>query len=301
MIWPIFLVIVFLYTLVKASDYFVDKISVLAIHLNIKKSVIALILVAVGASLPELVTAIFSVLNNEPSIMVGNVFGSTMINLCLIIPVLVFFYSLEIPKSFSLDILIMFLSALLLSFSALDSVISFPEALSLIVLYLVYIFYLLQSNKAEIQGRTEKISIIPEFFEILFLLIVILFSAQILVTSILELDIPSIAISTTIVSFGTALPNFTIALSAIKRKEYEIIFGELIGSNIIVPLFVIGLPSLFIPTFLSSFELFFLLPIFFLSMFFGFLLLKNPITKTKAGILLLFYIIFVLLSLSSLL
>ena len=154
-IWLI-IFIVSLFVLIKASDFFTDAAEKIGISLGISPFLIGVTIVSVGTSLPELISSITAVYQNSSEIVFGNVMGSNIANIFLIIGTASLISSpLKILyELIHVDLPLFVGSAFLLGLTVLDSNFSINEAIICILGYVVYVFYTISSGKEEQQSET---------------------------------------------------------------------------------------------------------------------------------------------------
>ncbi|MEM8901990.1 MAG: calcium/sodium antiporter [Bacteroidota bacterium] len=252
LIWAV----VFLFslaTLIFAADFFIKASENLGIHLGIPAFIVGVTLVAIGTSLPELVTSALAVAEGVPDLVLGNVVGSNIANLCLVLGMMGII-ARRIELNFNImkvDLPMMMGATLLLivfvwngTFSKLEAIIF----LLAIISYLGVIFF--QNKPKNLEGDREDV---PPFNWTQPLVLVIsgifiYFSAKWNVESIKNLaDILSIGteyIAQTAVAFGTSLPELVVSIMALKNNNADIAVGNILGSNIFNIFAVMGLPRL---------------------------------------------------------
>lgn len=246
--------------LVIAADYFTDYSAKLGLVLKISPFVIGVTIVAIGTSIPELVTSIFAAAKGEPSFVAGNVIGSNIANILLIIGIsAIVARSLRVEKSLiELDLPLLSASTMILIVMIMDGTFSFPEAiLSLVgfVIYSVYNYSMQMRHKLEVASEKIKEVIAGETFTWKIPAFIIgggagiyfgadwSIKAVIEISKILTLDSSIIAI--TAVAVGTSLPELAVSITAARKGQFEISIGNILGSNIFNGFVVMGIPALF--------------------------------------------------------
>ena len=245
--------------LIKGADLFVDAASSLAANLKIPKMLIGLTIVAFGTSAPELAVSIKSLISGNGDIVLGNVIGSNIMNILLILGVASIFHFLkvkEVTKRKELPYLLILTIAfsLLLSDNLFNKSISNNftriDALVICILFIYYIFHLVKLAKSQKRKTKEK----PKykiFYSIIFTIIgivCIIFGSNFVVDATVsltrEFGVSERLISLTIVAFGTSLPELVTSVTATRKNEYELALGNIVGSNIMNIGLVIALPVL---------------------------------------------------------
>ena len=240
--------------LIKGADWFVDGASSIAAKFGIPQLVIGLTIVAMGTSAPEAAVSITSAVKGNADITIGNIVGSNIMNILIILGVA----SVIIPIAVSVSTIryeMPFMIAIsgLLLLLGLDGTISFIDGLILVaafILYLAYLFFQAKRGRTDAEDRPQEIVI---WKSILFLLIGL---AMIVLGSDFTVDAASkIAaafgmserfIGLTVVALGTSLPELFTSVMAARKGNADIAIGNIVGSNIFNILFVVGLSSLII-------------------------------------------------------
>lgn len=242
--------------LIKGADWFVDGASKLAGRFGIPQLVIGLTIVAMGTSLPEAAVSIQASLKGTGGIAVGNVVGSNIFNVLVILGVTALFAVLPLQRS-TLFVEIPYMLAVtvaLLAFGVSGMEVSRLEGALLWGMFLLYLFYLwwLTKQSKENTGETEAAWKVTRC-----LLYLVVGSALIVLGSNLAVDgacglaaaigISERIVGLTIVACGTSLPELVTSLVAAKKKHVDIAIGNIVGSNIFNILFVVGTTALITP------------------------------------------------------
>lgn len=240
--------------LVKGADWFVDGASGLARKFGIPQLVIGLTIVAMGTSVPEAAVSITAALKGSADIAVGNVVGSNILNILIILGLASVIIPIAIQKS-TLRVEIPFMIAITIIFVFLGRsgvCISRAEGVFLWVLFLVYLGYLfvLAKNTRE-EKQTGEEKTLKLLLYILFGAIVVVFGSNITVESATKiakiLGVGDRFIGLTIVALGTSLPELVTSVVAAKKGNADIAVGNIVGSNIFNILFVLGTSALITP------------------------------------------------------
>lgn len=254
----VFLVVGFI-MLIKGADMFVDGASKVAIKLKVPLIVIGLTIVAFGTSAPEAAISITSACQDNAGISVGNVIGSNIMNILIILGISSLFAVLPVKKTtFIYEIPFMIFITVVLLLMGLDGSIGKLDAVVLLVLFVAFFVYLIILSKKgdsaagdEVAPLTEKDTVLKMILFILLGLALIVFGSDFTVTGaskIAELiGVDSRLIGLTIVAFGTSLPELVTSITAAKKNAVDIAIGNIIGSNIFNILFVAGLAGIFSP------------------------------------------------------
>ncbi|MBK7409451.1 MAG: calcium/sodium antiporter [Saprospirales bacterium] len=292
--------IVSLAALLKASDWFVDTAERVGLSLGIPPFIIGVTIIAFGTSLPELASSIAAVLAGESEIVVGNVVGSNITNILLIIG-LVALVSKEVQLEFRVmdtEIPLLIGSALLLWFTLYDLGLSPIEVGLLLSAMVVFIVSSVQGGKEYPKLERSKVS--WKSYSILLVSVVLIYlGANYTIFAIQKVSIMagigSEFLALTVVSLGTSLPEVVVSVTAARKNKVGMAIGNVIGSNIFNTYSVMGIPALFgklvIPAGIVDFSLPFMLGITF---FFSILCITHRISKTEGVLLLTFYAFFLI-------
>lgn len=240
--------------LVKGADYFVDGAAGIATKFGIPQLVVGLTIVAMGTSAPEAAVSITGALNNAADIAIGNVVGSNILNILIILGVTGFITTVAVQKS-TLFIEIPFMLAitvLLIVLGMSGNELTFVEGILLWICFIVYLVYLYILAKKGTEEETTEDR--PVWKLILFILAggaVVVLGANISVdaaTTIAQtIGISERFIGLTIVALGTSLPELVASVTAARKGNADIAIGNIVGSNIFNILFVLGTSALITP------------------------------------------------------
>lgn len=291
MILEIIFLILSIALLVKSSDYFVEYSSRIAKRLGISEFVIGLTLVALGTSLPELISSLFAAYYGQADLITGNIIGSNVANIALILGVGALLMSIPISKRMlHVDgFMLMSTTLLFLIFLFTGGSISRIEGLIMLIIFILYTLFLLNmtiekqfdylkrlrflisldtfkkltSNIKNIFTKNEKIktsykeSILIDYIAIIFTSVGIYFGAKFTVINAVAIaevfKIPNYIIGFTVIALGTSLPELSVTFSSAKKGLGDILVGNVIGSNITNLLLVGGASALITPIAMSSF------------------------------------------------
>lgn len=297
--------------LIFAANKFIESAEKIGLGLNISPFIIGVTIVAMGTSLPELITSVIAVFKDSPEIVLGNVVGSNITNISLIIgisAVLVKRMDIEFDLM-KVEIPILLFSALLSYIMMMDGVIDSFDGLVLLMGLLLFLVYTVKQNSEDnVDSSDSEKGTFPVSSVLIFVLsgIAIYFSADYNVKSIIKLseilNISKEIISVTVVSFGTSLPEIVVSIAAAKRGRYDLSIGNIVGSNIFNTFAVLGIPSLIAPLAISGDMMTVSMPIMMaLTFLFFIFLLSKKINRWQGWILILFYSFFILTNLKSVL
>lgn len=246
--------------LIKGADVFVEGASKVAAMMNIPQIVIGLTIVAFGTSAPEAAVSITSALKGTSGIGIGNIIGSNIANVLLILGIAGMIGTLSVKSNtYKIETpFVIVISAVLLFLGASDNMLSRTDGVILWVLFLIFLVYLYYLTK---HGDDSAIDDVPELSDNdrmwKLIVMIVLGIVAVVVGSQVSVDAAS-AIATalgvsdriiglTIVSVGTSLPELVTSVSASLKGRNDIAIGNIIGSNIFNILFVLGTASLVAP------------------------------------------------------
>lgn len=258
-ILSVLLVVLGFILLIKGADMFVDGASKVAQKLKVPLIVIGLTIVAFGTSAPEAAISITSACKNEAGIAVGNVIGSNIMNILVILGISALFAAVPVKKTtFKYEIPFTVIITVVLLLLGLDGEITFFDAIILLIFFAAFFAYLIMLSKKgdsssdEVEPLTEKDTVPKMILFIILGLIAIVLGSDFTVTGASEiaalLNVDSRIIGLTIVAFGTSLPELVTSVTAAKKGCTDIAIGNIIGSNIFNILFVVGLSGLVSPS-----------------------------------------------------
>ena len=241
--------------LVKGADWFVDGSAGIATKFRIPQLVIGLTIVAMGTSAPEAAVSITAALKGNADITVGNIVGSNILNILIILGISSLITPLAVAKStFKIETPFMIAITLLLLWMGYNGTISFIEGIVLLIVfivYLTYLFILAKKNMNDGEADIKQISIPKALLLTVIGLFLIVFGSNVTVdaaTGIARaLGLSERFIGLTIVALGTSLPELFTSVSAARKGNADIAIGNIVGSNIFNILFVIGVSGAIIP------------------------------------------------------
>jgi len=302
---PYLLLILGIILLVKGADWLIDGSISIAKKFGISPLILGLTVVAFGTSMPELILTLFSSIGGLENIALGNVIGSNVANLFLVLGLIAIIFPIKIHKNaIKLDLPFSIISTLIL----LITVICFPATtktvgIVFILLFFSYLYYRVKNSKKTPFFNAKGIH--KDWKIVLLLLIMgsfsLYFGGKLTVEGIIfistQLGLSEFLISATAIALGTSLPELITSIKAALRKHPDLAIGNIMGSNIFNILWVLGLTSLIVPITLPPLIKLDLLLLFVFSLIlFGFLFLGERYKlKRKEGIILvLLYVIYVL-------
>ena len=256
MIINLALLVVGFVLLVKGSDWFVDGAASIAARLGIPQLIIGLTIVAMGTSAPEAAVSITASTQGSADITIGNILGSNILNILIILGLASFLTCIHVAKSTVFrEIPFMIFVTVLLLVLGLDGSITLVDGIILWACFLFYLGYLFRMAKNSDGEEEESINTQRPLWKSLlwtaFGMGLIILGSDIAVdaaTSIARImGMSERLIGLTIVALGTSLPELFTSVTAAKKGNADIAIGNIVGSNIFNILFVVG-TSAFVTT-----------------------------------------------------
>jgi len=248
--------------LIKGADWFVDGAAGIAARFGIPQLVIGLTIVAMGTSAPEAAVSIAAAMSGNAGITIGNVIGSNILNVLIILGLTAVIVNVPVQKStVKWEMPFMHVVTVVLILLGLtDGKIVFWEGVVLWAFFLVYLGYLFKMAKKG-NADEEPEEILPLWKQLLMLaigVVCIVYGSDLTVdnaTIIAEtLGMDDRLIGLTIVALGTSLPEMVTSVTAARKGKADIAIGNIVGSNVFNILFVVGTTALITPVaFYSSF------------------------------------------------
>ncbi len=257
--------------LIKGADWFVDGASLIAKKFGIPQIVIGLTIVAFGTSAPEAAISITSAVNHSPGLAIGNILGSNIMNVLLILGLCALFTPLAVQKN-TLYIEIPFVTVItsaLMIMGVVGGKLGWIDGIILWLMFIVFFAYLIIISKkdksaipalddssdssAEEDKPEEKkgVAVAKMLGKLAVGIALVILGSQAVVNGAKTiaggLGMSESLIGLTIVAFGTSLPELVTSLSAARKGEADLAIGNIVGSNIFNLLFVLGTSALITP------------------------------------------------------
>ncbi len=256
MILNILFIIAGVFLVLWGADRMTDGAVSIAQRLNIPQIVIGLTIVAMGTSMPEFCVSLVSALKGTPDLAVGNVVGSNIFNVLLIVGVAALVAPMIISRStVKKDIPWAVFSAIILSAMCLDHDISRIDALILTIGIIAFMIYTLRAaKKGEVEqeeGEKKDYKPIVAVGLVLLGMACLIFGSNLFVDAATkvaqELHVSEGVIGLTIVAGGTSLPELATSVVAARKGQSAIAIGNVIGSNVFNTLMIVGVTGLICP------------------------------------------------------
>ena len=331
----IVLFILGIFLLIKGSDIFVDYGSKIGKIFKISEIIIGLTIVSIGTSLPELIVAINGSLTDSSEIVVSNVIGTNIFSICGILAIICIINPVKFLKdTVKKDMYMSFLTGIVLLVIILDinlsgaqtNIISRTDGIILLLFFMVFIYYTLyeiidhikkqkQIRKIEKDEKENDVSLNSahnedhiknnKIFKSIVLMVVglvmVILGGNLVVNSTINISekmgISETLIATIIIAIGTSFPEIFTSISAIKKEKYNIAIGNLIGSNMVNILLVLGIAAVINPIEITVSSLYIDCLIFILCcsllLFFAKRKEKYKLAKEEGIVLILIYIAYI--------
>ena len=291
--------VVSLFALLKGSDWFIDSAEEIGLSFGISPFIIGLTIVAFGTSLPELATSVSSVLQGESAIVVGNVVGSNITNIALVLG-LVALSIRQINLEYNIwhiDMPFLWGSAFLLYFTLMDGKFTLFEAFLFLGGLAIFLLYSFKNERDEEDEEREKVSAKTYGLLIVGGIMVWLgadFTIKAISNLSLQAGISPEMIALTVVAFGTSLPEIIVSIGAAKKGKTSIAVGNVLGSNIFNTYCVMSISRFFGDLDIPGDILTSGLPIMIaMTLLFGIVSNNKKITMWEGLMLILFYVFFI--------
>ncbi len=302
------LIIVGLVFLILGGNWLLKSAVALSLKLDIPKIVIGMTVVSFATSAPELIVSINAALSGSSDLALGNVIGSNIANLGLVLGITLLLGTMHVQKSFyKTDWPVMMIaSGLLFLFLSGDGVIKQTEGVILFSFLIIFLIYLLRFQKTAIVDELpEDDRPLPLHKIVLFLVIGgigLWGGSELLIKGATSLakdfGVSERIIGVTVVSIGTSIPELAASIIAVLKKEKAISLGNLIGSNVFNILAVLGITSMITPVTLKdngllTNDIYWMLGISFVILPLVFIPKGSRLDWKDGGILLLAYVAFI--------
>lgn len=305
--------------LVIGSNLLVEGSVNISKRLKISTMMISMTIISIGTSMPELSIAVISSLEGT-QITLSNNIGSNISTVAISVGLSAFLYTIYVKKSIEKEVLFMmgvqlFLLILLITGFSLNRF----DGILLILLFIGYMVHLRKNAKKIVKPKNEEdlINVEQKYIEeansviknslftsiafVLIGLVFVVYGGNFVVDSAVEIanyfNLSEAFIGVTIVAFGTTLPELSTSLVAVKKKEYDIILGNVVGSGVSNFALIVGIASIIHPIHYTNTLLFQIGSLLAIDLLFYLFIRKKVITKTDGLMLMLSYIAFAIASL----
>jgi cation:H+ antiporter len=246
-----------IFLLIKGGDWLMRASVALSLNFSIPKIVIGMTVVSFATSAPELIVSIQAALSGHPDFALGNVVGSNIANIGLVLGLTAIISPMSVPKSFhKTDWPMMILSSVLFYYLiVIDNKLDFREGAFMFILLIFFIIYLIKFQRNTDLDENNDIQQVLSMKKTVSFLLLGSFSlwlgSETLIKGAVSLaesmGVSERIISVSIVSLGTSIPELTASIIAIMNKEKAISIGNLVGSNIFNLMAVLGITAMIHP------------------------------------------------------
>ena len=258
MTFSVLLLIIGLALLVGGGEWLVRGASSIALRLRLSPLVVGLTIVAFGTSAPELFISVQAALEGSPDLAMGNVIGSNICNLALVLGITAAITAVPVRKdSMRIDWPMTMGASLLLYLVVLDNLISWPEGLLFIGILVTYTYLIIRKSRRETKSAealAEELDVPPPTASLRKdLLLIVVGTAALSLGSNWFVDgaqdlaitfgVSERVVGITVLALGTSLPELVTAVIAAVKQETDIALGNLMGSNIFNVLSILGITS----------------------------------------------------------
>ena len=307
-----------LYGLSKSADILVDNAVNLARHFNLPNVIIGATIVAIGTTIPELATAVISVLSGTPELALSNSIGSVITNTTLIVGIGTLFGTIPVTKTESTSyngfaaVLAILIGTSYLIYAILGHG-GLPQwfgvfIIMLLPIYMLYTF--IQAKSDDEETESVQVNLLMTFLKIAIAAALIAVFADALVATVKisaeRFSIPTSVIGATVVAFGTSAPEISIIISSVKKGQGGLAIGNIFGANILNIIFGIGMTTIMSkgnvviePVY---YQYFFPIIVLIIAVF-GYFIYnskKHEITKNEGYLLFVIYAVFLIVTLTKL-
>ncbi len=243
--------------LILGGNWLLRAAVAFSLRLYIPKIIIGMTVVSFATSAPELIVSINAALDGFPDLALGNVVGSNIANLGLVLAIIIILSNIEVRKSFYLTDwpMMMFASIIFVGFIYFDRVLDRYEGVIMFVLLFIFLVYLLRYQRtAVVDDLHEDDTPLPLYMSVLFLAlggVGLWAGSELLIKGAVNMaqyfQVSERIIGITVVSVGTSIPELAASVVAVIKKEKAISVGNLIGSNVFNLLAVLGITAMITP------------------------------------------------------
>ncbi len=319
MFWIIIFLLVGFAALIKGASSLIDGSAGLARIYKIPNFIIGLTLVAFGTSLPELAISIFGSISGNSGLVVGNIVGSNIANIALILGLASLIRPLRFdnPKMVRYEIPYIILAGLVLFFLGFDQIfqnhgvsfnrLTLGDGLILLLFFVIFSFYVFGNLKSGqiLESQVEKKEKIsardPQwklYLKTLLGLVGVVGGGKLIVDNGVllahSLGVSEMLIGLTLIAVGTSLPEIVTSLVSMAKRQEDIAIGTIIGSNVINTFFILGISSSLRPIELTSaelFDVFFMIAVSVLLFLFAYF--RKQLSKLSGTVFLVLYAVYI--------
>ncbi len=286
--------------LVKSADLFTDAAEKLGKFFGMSSFITGVLIIAFGTSLPELATSISSVLQGATEIVAANIFGSTIVNSLLALGLAAIICKGIVRPKWNIfygDFPILVVGVMLCVFSVQDGIINRYESILFLAGLAVYFFYLKEIHQRDKKIKKKKRKLDYRNLILLALSLVgILVAAKYCVASVISIalftGLGTSVLAAVLIALGTSLPEISVAISAAKRKNWDLLIGDVIGSNIFNIFAILGISGIIAPLIIAPEIMLIVVPFLVATLVLTWVILADKKITTSEGILMVILYVF---------
>lgn len=294
--------------LVWSSDIFIDGAASISLHLKISPLIIGVVVLGFGTSIPEMIVSILASTEGNPGLAIGNVIGSNITNIGLVLGVAALIAPITVRSSLLKREFPVLLGVSLIGLTLLlDKDLDVTDGIILLSMFFAVMIWMIKINKnmdlsdplaEETMSEVAQIPKMSRNKALVILLVglaILILSAKMMVWGAVEIaqffQVPDMIIGLTIIAIGTSLPELAAAISAARKNEADLMIGNILGSNLFNLLAVLAMPALIAPSIIEANTLLIDYPIMLVLTLLMLLVAlprkgKAMITKVEGGLLL---------------
>ena len=287
--------------LIKSADFFTDNAEVMGRVFGMSDFVIGVLIVAFGTSLPEFATSIMAKMGGESAVVTSNIFGTVVVNILVGFGFAFFFVKkIVVEKDIYYGDLPIFVGAVvLIIFTSWDGRISVVESVLYLITFLVYMFFLSHTHQIEKEFDISRPKFHWKYLAIIVASLVAIFLASKYIVEAMiyigeAINIPASVIAASALALGTSLPEIAVAVSMAKKGKFNMLIGDIMGSNIFDILFIIGATGIFGGLLVSMETIYVIIPFLIATTFMFWVICHDrKIIRTEGFLMLVVYVLFV--------
>jgi cation:H+ antiporter len=238
-----------IFLLIKGGDWTVDNAVIIAEQSGLSKLFIGATIVAFGTSAPELVTSVNANLSGFPGIAVGNVIGSNIANILLVVGIAAMIAPIVFSRAeVRVDTLVMLGATVAMVLAILNGLLPRWGGFAMLAAIIVYVIYQYSASKVDIAEGDDEGGAANPLLMLIGGIATLVIGSEILVQGAVAggvaLGVPEAVIGMTLIAFGTSLPELTACVVAARKGQSEMIVGGIVGSNIFNILSVLAISAI---------------------------------------------------------
>jgi cation:H+ antiporter len=244
--------------LIWSADKFTENGAKIANIFNVSPLIIGLLIFGFGTSAPEMLVSGLAAMNGNTGLSIGNAIGSNNFNIALVLGISAIIAPIKVDKGIlKKEWVFLMVATLFAGFVLWDGYLGKLDALILLTLLVLFLAYTLQESKksrrefSELKQTVDKNQILKTWAMLLVGLVVLVSSAKLVVWGGVEMaqffGISDLIIGLSVVALGTSLPELAVSIASVLKKQYAMVVGNVIGSNLFNTIAVLAIPGLIYP------------------------------------------------------